>query len=248
MTNVVSIITPVYGAGVDFLADAYESIVKQDLPDGWAWEWLVQEDGETGDVARALPIDDRISYGEARRGGPGTARTIALGRSQGRLIKVLDVDDQLTPGALARDIEILDSLPNIGWTTSGVLDLFEDGSSAPFHSDPPDGVLDRGDVFDHWLSHDHHPPVHPATICVRRDLVNILGGWMALPASEDTGLLVALSVISDGYFISEPGLLYRIWPGQATSLPQHLDPAERGSRIAIIEARAHSLKATWPGA
>jgi hypothetical protein len=71
---------------------------------------------------------------------------------------------------------------------------------------------------------------------------------MALPASEDTGLLVALSVISDGYFITEPGMLYRIWPGQATSLPQHLDPTERGSRIAIIEAPARQLLAGWPGA
>jgi glycosyltransferase involved in cell wall biosynthesis len=246
VTNLVSIITPVYGASVDFLADAYASIVKQDLPDGWTWEWLVQEDGETGEVANALPIDERISDGEARRGGPGTARTIALGRSRGSLIKVLDVDDQLTPGALARDIEVLDGLPNIGWTVSGVLDLLEDGSTAPFHSDPPNGALDRGAVFEHWLSHDHHPPVHPATLCARRDLLNVLGGWMALPASEDTGLLVALSVISDGYFIAEPGMLYRIWPGQATSLPQHLDQTERDTRIAIIEARARGLAAMWP--
>ena len=71
-----------------------------------------------------------------------------------------------------------------------------------------------------------------------------LGGWMALPASEDTGLLIAASVISPGYFIAEPGLLYRKWPGQMTSQHAHTDPADRSARMAVIQARAEALRRT----
>ena len=70
---------------------------------------------------------------------------------------------------------------------------------------------------------------------MRRDLVMALGGWMALPASGDTGLLLAANAISTGYFITEVGLLYRKWPGQMTSQAVHTDETEWPARMAIIE-------------
>jgi hypothetical protein len=246
MTGVLSIITPVYGPTIVHLPAAYASLLAQELPDGWAWEWLVQEDGETGDVIAELPMDNRISAGSGRHGGAGTARTLALARSHGSLIKVLDADDQLMPGALARDIDVLSRYPNIGWTTSRVLDLLDDGLTVGFDDDPSPGPLGRDVVLDYWLANDYRAPVHPATLCLRRDLVVALGGWMALPASEDTGLLLAASVISNGYFIPEPGLLYRKWAHQVTSQAAHTHPTERAARMSIIEARALVLRDTWP--
>jgi len=64
---------------------------------------------------------------------------------------------------------------------------------------------------------------------------------MALPASEDTGLLIAASVASDGYFTSTPGLLYRKWSGQATSQAAHTDPEERARRMRLVSDRAEAL-------
>jgi hypothetical protein len=72
-----------------------------------------------------------------------------------------------------------------------------------------------------------------------------LGGWMALPASGDTGLVMAANTITLGYFIGEVGLLYRKWAGQMTNQPAHNDPVEWSARMAIIEERALSLKALW---
>jgi hypothetical protein len=48
-----------------------------------------------------------------------------------------------------------------------------------------------------------------------------------------------------GYFIGETGLLYRKWPGQMTSQPQHHDPVEWSARMAIIDERANSLASMW---
>lgn len=68
---------------------------------------------------------------------------------------------------------------------------------------------------------------------------------MALPASGDTGLLLAGDAISPGYFISEVGLLYRKWPGQMTSQAGHTDQVEWPARMSIIEGRAEALADIW---
>jgi hypothetical protein len=173
---------------------------------------------------------------------------MALARATGSLVKVLDADDQLMPGCLARDIAVLTENSSVGWTTSRVLDLLPDGSTVGFAlGDPPEGPLRRGSLLTYWLAHEHRAPVHPATLCIRRELLVVLGGWMALPASEDTGLLLAADAVSTGHFTAEPGLLYRKWPGQSTNHAAHHDPVERNSRMRIIQARAEALAGWKPG-
>jgi glycosyltransferase involved in cell wall biosynthesis len=211
------------------------------LPEGWEWHWLIQEDGQGDDVAPYVPDDPRVTFTQGRSGGPGTARTLALAHADGEYVKVLDADDQLTAGALARDLAALEGDPTLGWATSRALDLLPDGTTLGFEGDPENGPLERGSVREYWSAHDFRSPVHPATLFARRDLVLALGGWMALPASEDTGLLLALDSVGRGWFTSEAGLLYRKWPGQVTGQAAHTDPAERDARMAIVEARALAL-------
>lgn len=241
----ISVVTPVHPPSIPFLTDAYHSLCEQRLPAGWQWRWLVQEDGQTGEVAAVLPHDQRISTGTNRPGGPGVTRTMALSRVTGPLVKVLDADDRLTAGALARDITALAADETIGWTTARALDLALDGTTSTVTTDPPAGRMPAGAVHRSWQDNDHHLPVHPATLCIRTELLLALGGWMALPASEDTGLLLAASTVSDGYFVGDAGLLYRKWPGQVTSQQAHWSPAERASRIGIIEARVAALHRRW---
>lgn len=241
MSRRIVIVTAVHAPSARFLADAYRSICEQELPAGWEWHWLIQEDGTTDQVAPHVPDDDRITFKQGRPGGPGVARTIALAHADGAYVKVLDADDQLAPGALARDLAALEADRTIGWATSRALDLLPDGSTAGFPGDPEPGPVERREVLDYWASHDYRAQVHPATLFVRRDLLVALGGWMALPASEDTGLLLALNSTSRGWFSSEVGLLYRKWEGQATGQAAHVDPAERAARMAVVEARARAL-------
>jgi glycosyltransferase involved in cell wall biosynthesis len=247
----ISIVTPAYRPVAEFIAAAWSSVLSQRMPAGWQWQWVIQEDGEAGEageLARMLPADPRISLGRSRRrGGEPTTRNLCLSRASGELIKVLDADDQLAPGTLARDIEALSSRPDIGWATSRAVDLLPDGTTAGFDTDPAEGRIECGAVLEHWRTHDFLPQVHPATLCIRRELVFALGGWTALPASGDTGLLLAANAISAGYFTAQTGLLYRKWPGQMTSQAAHSDDAERSARMAVIEARAMAMAALWSG-
>lgn len=239
----ISVVTPVHAPSIPYLADAYESLRSQELPDGWTWEWLVQEDGRTGKVAAALPADPRVLVASGKQGGPGVARNMAMARSDAALLRVLDADDQLTPGALAREIDALVSQPGVGWTTSSVLDLMPDGSTVGWqHADPPGGKLRRTGVLDYFQQNNYRLPVHPATLCIRRELALALGGWMALPGGEDTGLLLAASVVADGYFIAEPGLLYRKHPDQITAQADWTATEEWQLRMSLIESRAVALQ------
>lgn len=241
MSQRIIIVTAVHAPSAHFLPDAYKSLCEQELPDGWDWHWLIQEDGSTNEVAPRIPDDDRITFRQGRPGGPGVARTMALAHANGQYIKVLDADDQLPPGTLARDLAALEGDPTIGWATSRVLDLLPDGSTVGFSGDPDEGPIERQAVIDYWATHDYRAQVHPATLFVRRDLLVALGGWMALPASEDTGLLLALNSTARGWFSSEVGLLYRKWEGQATGQASHVDATERDARMAVVEARARAL-------
>nr|WP_206326152.1 glycosyltransferase [Streptomyces sp. N502] len=223
------------------MPDAYASLCEQRLPEGWEWRWVIQEDGESEDVRPYVPEDARVTFRQGRRGGPGVARTIALAHADGEYVKVLDADDRLAPGVLARDLAVLEAEPGVGWVTSRALDLLPDGSTVGFPGDPQDGPVERGAVLAFWTANDFRAQVHPASLCVRRDLLLALGGWMALPASEDTGLLLALNAVSRGWFSAEVGLLYRKWEGQVTGQASHVDPGERQARMAVAEARARAL-------
>ncbi|MER0446919.1 glycosyltransferase family 2 protein [Streptomyces sp. Edi4] len=249
MTRRIIVVTAVHGPSAPFLPDAFASLCAQELPDGWDWRWLIQQDGTSDDVAPHVPADERVSFRQGRRGGPGVARTIALARADGEYVKILDADDQLAPGTLARDLAALEADPSIGWATSRALDLLPDGTTTGFPGDPEPGAIERGAVLDHWAAHDYRAQVHPATLFVRRDLLLALGGWMALPASEDTGLLLALNAVARGWFCAEVGLLYRKWEGQATGQSAHTDAGERDARMAVVEARARALdhfQWRWP--
>lgn len=239
--NTISVITPLYAPAADYLAEAYRSLASQEMPPGWDWEWVLQEDGATGIAKRLLPEDPRIRPGQGRRGGVAITRNLGLARAHGTLVKNLDQDDVLTPGVLARDIDVLSGDPSIQWVTSRVLDLMPDGSTVGFDSDPPAGAIPAGSVVVRWREHDYRLPVHPTTICIRRRLAVALGGWMAVPGSDDTGLLVAASTVSTGWFQSEVGLLYRKWPGQETAKSAHTEPTEWQLRMSLISERADAL-------
>jgi hypothetical protein len=122
-----------------------------------------------------------------------------------------------------------------------VLDLLPDGGTVGVETDPPAGRLEPGVVVEYWRSHGYRLPVHPASMCIRRRLAVRLGGWMAVPGSDDTGLLIAASVVSAGYFHSEVGLLYRRWPGQGSAQAAHSEAAEWTSRMRLIDERARYL-------
>lgn len=264
MTGMISIVTAVHGPHLRFLPEAYASLAGQVLPAGWRWEWLLQVDG-AGDVPEDIAGDPRVSVGRNRASGPGCSRTMALSRATGGLVRTLDADDRLLPGAIIQDVEVLTRHPHVGWTVAPALDLHPDGHTTPWprsddrsapRSDPwshprPEprldprlepGELSRGSLLAAWRANGWvRLPVMPSTLCARTDLLVLLGGWMALPTSEDTGLLLAASAVAPGWLHERPAQLYRRHPEQLSGTPEHLDPTGAEARRRLIVARAEAL-------
>jgi hypothetical protein len=69
------------------------------------------------------------------------------------------------------------------------------------------------------------------------------GGWMGVPGSDDTGMLIAVSMAATGWFEPEVGLLYRKWPGQVTAGAEHFEATEWNLRMQLIEERGLAVAA-----
>ncbi|MGY4966761.1 glycosyltransferase [Streptomyces sp. 900105245] len=236
----ISIITPVYDGGQAYMRETYESLKAQDLPAGWEWEWIVQQDGP-GDPASILPADDRISIGTNRRGGAAMARSIAMSRVRGGLIRALDADDLLPPGALNRAITVLTDHPDVAWCVSACLDLLPDGSLRTGPHDPPAGRLAPGVMRTGYEG--GRFPVVGTTLVTYSSLVHALGGWPAVPASEDVALLLFAEAVSEGWMIDEPGAIYRKHATQATAQIAHWDPVERAALDDLVLPRLDAMSA-----
>jgi hypothetical protein len=191
-------------------------------------------------VRRHLPDHPQISFRASRRGGPAIARTMTLARACGRLIKTLDADDRLTEDALARDIGA-HSHPRVLWSASRVVNEHPDGRRENHYPwDPPAGRIRPGTVCAAY-QRGWRILVHPATLCIRFPILLALGGWMALPASEDTALLMALDACGGGFFIPETGLIYRRWAPQMSASAQHVESYELRARRTLVLHRAQAV-------
>lgn len=192
------------------LLRAHHSLIIQEMPPGWSWQWIVQEDSETSSLGGLIPSDPRIDYEHnGSHLGPATTRNLALVRARGSLVRNLDDDDELAPDALARDIETFLRHPEIAWATSEAADITAQGELRPHGSPFREGPVPVNGLSELWLrAPEKVPPVHPATMCLKTDVLRAMGGWMALPFSEDTALLMSVSSRFPGHHDRRVSLYY----------------------------------------
>lgn len=238
----INIITAVREGLHHYLTELYESLLAQELPNGWDWRWIVQEDGESGIPLALLPDDDpRISTGTGKAGRAPMARTTALSRANGALTRAVDADDLLPQGALAQDITTLTEHPEVGWCVCPTLDLLPDGSTQAGPYDPEPGLLPRGLLAD-GEKNDRLPVVGTA-VCTYTSLILALGGWMALSGGEDVELMLALEAVAPGYMSSEAGLIYRKWDGSTSNGESFGHEVEAKAWRQMMLTRASALQA-----
>lgn len=252
--HTISVLTAVHSAGAAFLNDAARSVLGQEIPADWALEWVVQEDGEGDAGVRALiPDDSRINFEDngSRLGAAGT-RNLGLRRVRGELVQNLDADDLLLPGALLRQIEILETNPQLHWVVGQADDLMPDGSRKTFPPDLPFGIVEPGRVNDWAFEHGGNWPIHCAGLMYRTATLRAMGGWGGLPFDEDLVLFAALSEVAPGWFDDSFTWLYRQHPDQLvrSGAGEQWGELSRSfvlQRVRGIRAVAMNLSAVGPG-
>ncbi|WP_210408405.1 glycosyltransferase, partial [Allokutzneria sp. NRRL B-24872] len=208
----ISVLTAVRRPVPEFFVEAAHSVAAQELPAGWELEWLVQEDGEEPSARELCP---RARYeANGAQLGTATTRNLALSRARGELLAVLDYDDVLLPGGLARLIEVFAEQPGIGWAVGQADDLI-DGVRVPYELRYPCGRVPAGTIGKLY-EETGLCQVACAGLVLPTALVRAFGGWAAIPRAQDVGLFIAISEVHDGY--QEPAVTwaYRKHPGQTT--------------------------------
>ena len=122
----VSVLTPIYNTNPAHLREMIESILNQTFTD---FEFLILNDSplntEIEDIVKSYK-DKRIKYMKNDVNmGISASRNKLLHASHGEYIAIFDHDDISVPDRLARQVEFLDTHPNIG-VVSGWLEYFGD--------------------------------------------------------------------------------------------------------------------------
>jgi len=110
---VVSVVMPTYNTA-PYLQQAIDSVVRQTFRD---WELIIVDDGSTDETAAILGrcTDPRITIHTLPvNTGRSHARNVAVARAKGRYIAICDSDDESRPTRFERQVEFLDTHPDIG--------------------------------------------------------------------------------------------------------------------------------------
>lgn len=207
----VSVIMPVYNAE-KYLREAIESILTQTFSD---FEFLILNDGSTDhsiDIIRSYN-DSRI-----RIHSSGVNRGLifqlnkGLNLSRGKYIARMDADDISLPERLARQVEFLETHPEIGVLGTGVTIIDGDGNTSHTLQPPTQHVVIK------WCLCFNNLITHPS-VMMRRQIVGQVGGYnpdMAL--AEDFDLWRRLSCVTRLSNLKDLLVFYRIHDSNASTI------------------------------
>jgi glycosyltransferase involved in cell wall biosynthesis len=117
MPILISSIVPVYN-GENYLAEAIESILKQDYEPS---EIIVVDDGSTdGTGAVAARYGKRLRYFRQDNAGPAAARNLGINAATGDFIAFLDADDLWHSEKLSRQMSRFEARPELDYCVGHV--------------------------------------------------------------------------------------------------------------------------------
>jgi glycosyltransferase involved in cell wall biosynthesis len=182
----VSIITSTYNRSY-LVGDAIRSVQAQTFTD---YEMIIVDDGSpdnTHDVVTGFD-DPRIRYVYQPNAGLAAGRNTAIRHSRGEYVAFLDDDDLYLPHNLQTQLAMLESRPEIGWTTGGYQVTNMEGEVGYEHQ----AWLEYPQLDLHtWL---FHCPTCPSAVVMRRAWLERVGGFdEQLPQTEDWDLWLRLA-------------------------------------------------------
>lgn len=120
----VSVVIPTYNYA-NYLLEAVQTVLDQSYDD---FELLIVDDGSTdntGEMTRPLLHDPRVRYVYQQNRGLAEARNVGIRTTEGEFVAFLDADDLWLERKLERQVEIMDSTPEVGLVYTNI--LFIDG-------------------------------------------------------------------------------------------------------------------------
>lgn len=196
----VSVVVPCFNYA-RFVMDAITSALTQQ---GVNVEIIVVDDASTDDslaVARAASEKDaRVKVvAHATNRGPVETFNDGLAQATGEFLVRLDADDLLTPGSLARAVEVCRAHPSVGLVYGRPLH-FADHRARPRTGAGRPRVW-RGMDWLATICRDGHNVITSPEALVRMSVVARVGGQRALPHTHDMEMWLRVAAFSDVAYI-----------------------------------------------
>lgn len=182
----VSVLLPVYN-GARYVRDAIDSILGQSYRD---FEFLIINDGSTDGTREILDslVDPRVRVFHKHNEGLGKTLNRGLKLATGEYVARIDADDAAEPERLKRQVEYLESHPDIAVLGTALKVSYSDGTEV-IRQRP----LRQEDVLRHIIK--VCPVAHPS-VMMRRSVILGLGGY---------------DVSHDGSLGRSAGMDYHLW-------------------------------------
>jgi glycosyltransferase involved in cell wall biosynthesis len=233
----VSVVIPAWNAAW-CVGKAIDSVLAQDFRD---FEVIVVDDGSTDDTAVILSTyDDAIRVIHQPNSGLSSARNTGIREARGEFIAFLDADDWWLPGKLGRQIGLMRSRPNLGF------------SSTAARVEDPQGQLVNVWACAHWqgpfLVHLFGSNADVAgsgsAVTARRELFQQAGCFdESLRSLEDIDMWMRLAAVADYACLEEPLAVILKRPG---SMSRNLG-VMREAAIRVMEKNRHLLPVPLQG-
>jgi glycosyltransferase involved in cell wall biosynthesis len=200
--TLVSVVTCAHNAE-RYVGEAIESIRAQTYED---FEYILVDDCSTD---RTLEIFERYARSDRRirairrteQGGPYVAANDGFSAARGRYIARLDADDISVPHRLERQLAFLESRPDLRACASDI-SFLDSSTETTFHDDFPSstGAVKWRLFFRTFM---------PSTTLVERSAWADVGGFRALPLSQDLRFWCDLARRGWLGFVGEPLVFWR---------------------------------------
>ncbi|MBN1974914.1 MAG: glycosyltransferase [Sedimentisphaerales bacterium] len=165
----VSILMPAYNASTH-IREAVESILSQKYRN---YECIIADDGSTDNTRDIISgfKDERIKYIYKDNGGPSSARNMALKKSHGSFIIILDSDDMMAPDFISKHLSEFINNPEADMVYCD--DYLIDENSKPIRIIERPQYSDRNILISSLFRNGF--PVVPFRTCIKRSVFDKIG-------------------------------------------------------------------------
>jgi glycosyltransferase involved in cell wall biosynthesis len=206
----ISVIMPVYN-GEKYVREAIQSVLDQTFSD---FEFIIVDDGSTDNSGEAINSfkDERIRYEQLPHRGLIHTLNHAIQIARGTYIARMDADDIALPERLARQVEYMDTHPDIAVCGSWATCIDKNGDNIGSYNYPP---VENKKIKKYALI--HNPFIHPSVV-IRKEMIEKVGGYRAFwKHTEDYELWTRVLSLYKGTNIPEYLLKYRVHDNQVTA-------------------------------
>ena len=192
----ISVVIPLYNKK-ESIAHTLECVLKQTYQN---FEVVVVDDGSTDGSAEIVEgvADERIRLIRQENGGVSAARNRGIKEAKSEYVAFLDADDEWKPEHLDTLVGLIEKYPQCGaYSTNYEFKQGEKVKPTILNKIPFDG--EEGVLSNYFeVASCSHPPVCSITICIKKSLLDEIGGFpIGIKSGEDLLTWVRIATKTD---------------------------------------------------